>query len=335
MQDDKELALIDLREINLFFRLSRCVEETTVPSDAVVVEYTWKKCNKDGSPDRRFANNYRIPVAGYGAIGLKSANGLNKEYQFSSFEKAERFAELFVDYQNKLRLLGACPPAAPLATPKELPAPKTTVSGAVRVLAPEYTLQCIRFLQTAEAISAQHATKVILQFAELFGADTMGFNGSRSSAVIERFVNDMAMVPAAAQAFLRRAECPEEAVSFATKSLRRPIGTNYSGWARTQLIVPFAMKVVSIQGEVTKFHVRDLDTLWVAPLVELGLDPQSACGACVPDQVHDRLKSAERLASPVLRDVTEEAVFDLVPFAGARREVAHANAQLQFVSQSL
>src|SRR2546426_2012778 len=73
----------------------------------------------------------------------------------------------------------------------------------------------------------------------------------------------------------------------------------------------------------------------VAALVQLGLDAQARCGAGVANQVDNRFKRAERTASPVLGDVTEEAVLYLVPLAGAGREMRDVDPQAQVVGQAL
>lgn len=67
-------------------------EEEGVPSDSIVVGSTWAKANKDGSRDKRFANNYEIPIAQYGAVALKSDSGLWEEFQFSNLQKLVNFA---------------------------------------------------------------------------------------------------------------------------------------------------------------------------------------------------------------------------------------------------
>jgi hypothetical protein len=67
-------------------------EEDGVPSDSQVIGQTWAKANKDGSQDRRFANNYQIPIARYGALVLKSDHGLWEEFQFSNVQKLVNFA---------------------------------------------------------------------------------------------------------------------------------------------------------------------------------------------------------------------------------------------------
>ncbi len=66
-------------------------EEQSVPADSVVIGKTWAKANKDGSRDRRFANNYEIPIAQYGSLSLKSENGLWEEFQFSNLQKLLNF----------------------------------------------------------------------------------------------------------------------------------------------------------------------------------------------------------------------------------------------------
>lgn len=62
---------------------SRFIEEGEVPRDAQVVSETWKHPNKSGGPDRRFANNHRIPICLYESIHLTSGNGLNELLEVS------------------------------------------------------------------------------------------------------------------------------------------------------------------------------------------------------------------------------------------------------------
>jgi DNA-directed RNA polymerase subunit RPC12/RpoP len=58
-----------------------------------VVGQTWAKINKDGTRDKRFADNYEIPIALYGELTLKSDTGLWEKFLFSNPEKMERFVE--------------------------------------------------------------------------------------------------------------------------------------------------------------------------------------------------------------------------------------------------
>ena len=56
--------------------------------------------------------------------------------------------------------------------------------------------------------------------------------------------------------------------------------------------------------------------------IQFGLDAQAGGGARTAYQVDNGLKGTQRLAAPVLRDVTEQAVLNLVPLAGARPTAA-------------
>src|SRR5262249_7813183 len=65
-------ALIDIRDTQIAFDVVGFHEEDGVPNDSRVVGNTWRKANKDGSPDRRFANNFQIPIAEYGRLRITS-----------------------------------------------------------------------------------------------------------------------------------------------------------------------------------------------------------------------------------------------------------------------
>ena len=54
---------------------TRFVESQIVPSDAKVVDKTWKYVNKSGGPDKRFKDNHQLPVCLYGELILRSADG--------------------------------------------------------------------------------------------------------------------------------------------------------------------------------------------------------------------------------------------------------------------
>jgi hypothetical protein len=86
-------ALIDAAELTLAFSVQRFVEDSPVLSDAKVAEQAWYKSNKDGSPDRRFRDNYQMPVVLYGVLTFTSPSGLREEYQCSNHALAERFAK--------------------------------------------------------------------------------------------------------------------------------------------------------------------------------------------------------------------------------------------------
>lgn len=95
-------ALIDLNEVRVEYSRTRFIESERVPVDAPVVGETWEKVNKDGSRDRRFADNRKLPVVEYGTLRFVSAAGLNEEYLFSNPAKAEKFKAAFSAHQASL-----------------------------------------------------------------------------------------------------------------------------------------------------------------------------------------------------------------------------------------
>jgi hypothetical protein len=98
-------ALMDFRDLHFEHHTQRFIEEEGVPSDSQVVDQTWRYVNKNGSPDRRFSNNYKIPIVYYYEINLKSEKGLNESYQISSLEAGQAFAAAFEKYSGSLRKL--------------------------------------------------------------------------------------------------------------------------------------------------------------------------------------------------------------------------------------
>lgn len=95
-------ALVDIRDVTLHYNPVPFIEEESVPTDAELIGHTWKKANKDGSPDRRFANNYQIPILKYGDVRLTSHSGLNEAYMISNERLAHAFGQAFADFQGAL-----------------------------------------------------------------------------------------------------------------------------------------------------------------------------------------------------------------------------------------
>lgn len=60
------------------------VEDKKVPSDAKIINYTWKYVNKSGEPDKRFQNNRKLPVCYYGEMEIRSDKGINTDIVFSN-----------------------------------------------------------------------------------------------------------------------------------------------------------------------------------------------------------------------------------------------------------
>lgn len=95
-------ALLDLADIQVKYASITFQETETVPADADVMGETWKRANADGTPDRRFSDNYSIPIVPYGTLRFTSKTGLKEEYMFSNFLKARDFAWAFEAHQKAL-----------------------------------------------------------------------------------------------------------------------------------------------------------------------------------------------------------------------------------------
>lgn len=118
----RDFALIEFAQFDCELRVSNFIEEEAVPSDAEQIGSSWKRANKDGSRDRRFNDNYQIPVLRYGALYLSSPTGLAEAYQISSYEKATGFAEAIASHKRALETLNSPPDAsAPPAAEAEEP----------------------------------------------------------------------------------------------------------------------------------------------------------------------------------------------------------------------
>src|SRR5215207_9936448 len=95
------------------------------------------------------------------------------------------------------------------------------------------------------------------------------------------------------------------------------------------------MKAMGMQCESLHLGRGDGDARRVATLVQFRSDAQPGGRTRATDQGDHRLEGAEGPPAPVLRDVTEQPVLDLVPFAGARRKVRHMNAQAEIGGEAL
>lgn len=101
-----KFAIIGFEELEFYHRSVRFTETGKIPKDSRVIDRTWAKVNKNGTPDKRYKGNYQIPVMKYGEIQLSTNTGVNEEYEFSNYEFSEDFAIAFKDYQNLLKASG-------------------------------------------------------------------------------------------------------------------------------------------------------------------------------------------------------------------------------------
>jgi hypothetical protein len=91
IDDGRRVGAVGYGDLRVVWQHANFIEDGRVPRDAQVVGNTWKYPNKKGGPDRRFNNNYQIPVCLYEAMHLTSASGLNELLEFSRVGVCEPF----------------------------------------------------------------------------------------------------------------------------------------------------------------------------------------------------------------------------------------------------
>lgn len=91
--ENNKVGAVAYDSLSIRAQYSNFIEEGTVPSDTTILWHTWKHPNKSGGPDRRFANNFQIPVCRYESIYLSSPNGLNELLQVSRSGVTAPFAQ--------------------------------------------------------------------------------------------------------------------------------------------------------------------------------------------------------------------------------------------------
>jgi tetratricopeptide (TPR) repeat protein len=111
------------------------IESDGVPPDAEVIGSTWRFVAKSGGPDRRFKDNYEIPIARYGELRLKSSSGLDELFQCSKSETVSAIAAA-LEMQKSEPLTDSSRPVAEQSALPTQPAQSTTgiAAGALALL---------------------------------------------------------------------------------------------------------------------------------------------------------------------------------------------------------
>jgi hypothetical protein len=81
--DTTGVGAIGFEQLGVKVGKLKFIEGGDVPSDAQIVDKTWKYLNKKGGPDRRFNDNVEIPIVLYEEILLTSKSGLQELFQLS------------------------------------------------------------------------------------------------------------------------------------------------------------------------------------------------------------------------------------------------------------
>src|ERR1035437_208387 len=137
---------------------------------------------------------------------------------------------------------------------------------------------------------------------------------------------------------VRRARDPSNLRATSLRYHAKDPPANYRCKARafgTDGIIPFAVEFVAHDVHGSEFVVGYFDAGRVGHGIELATDLETGSGGGCGDQLHDPLMADERLSPPVAGDEREEAMLDLVPLAGAGRQVTDGDRDIEFVGQLL
>ena len=115
-------------------------ESEARPVDAEFLKYTWQYVNKNGEPDKRYANNSRYPVFKYCCLFVNTGNTTAK-FMFSNYTTASEFATAYTVYANLL--------TAPNTTPTE-PAPEVAPSEPIPEVEPKTPVVSVRGFSAIE-----------------------------------------------------------------------------------------------------------------------------------------------------------------------------------------
>ncbi len=91
--ENDQVGAISYENLSISIESTRFIESGTLPSDALVVDKTWKYVNKKGGPDKRFNDNKELPIVLYEDINFKSVTGLNERIEVSKTNIGETFKE--------------------------------------------------------------------------------------------------------------------------------------------------------------------------------------------------------------------------------------------------
>lgn len=167
---------------------SRFIEEGSVPSDARIVDRTWRYVNKGGGPDRRFKNNSELPVCLYEDIRFTSSTGLNEYFQASRLGLGHELALAIEDLAALLkrakeanRYISANP-----ATAK--PQSAVDESSSMQFQVPQALLRILCCIMVADGRASRSERQLICQIMHDIGSP---WNDNEIDKVMDQFIADV------------------------------------------------------------------------------------------------------------------------------------------------
>lgn len=105
-----QFEIIDYSSILVTYSTINFQEADSYPTDAEIIGNTWRYINKNGGPDKRYADNPRMTVLKYGRITISIRNKVSFTYQISNAALAELF------YSNFNRFVSSVESTSPMTT---------------------------------------------------------------------------------------------------------------------------------------------------------------------------------------------------------------------------
>ena len=104
---------------------------------------------------------------------------------------------------------------------------------------------------------------------------------------------------------------------------------------RADRVIPFAVKIITRDPDAGHLLVSNFYLRRVILAVQNAADFKTGLRARVRYQVHNGSVRHQRFAAPVLSNIGKQAMFNLVPFAGPRRQAADRNFKTCLIGQLL
>jgi len=92
---------IRYENVTIRYSTTQFIDETP-SSDAKIVDYTWKYPNRSGGPDRRFKDNYEIPVCLFGELFIEMEGKYYLHLMTSRHDAVSKFHSKFESVKRKL-----------------------------------------------------------------------------------------------------------------------------------------------------------------------------------------------------------------------------------------
>ena len=99
-ESPEKLGILETNNLEIDYQETKFVETEAMPPDSQQISEVWEKSNKDGSRDKRYSENRKFPVMGYGIITLESSTGINEVYMFSNSRSAEKFVQIINEFKD-------------------------------------------------------------------------------------------------------------------------------------------------------------------------------------------------------------------------------------------